>query len=1687
MEGKKIPTTWDNLAFGARTQGASISSLRNILIPHMQAKHGWVGQCLADKMVPRNKVYKSRIVRNLKLGSTEQSTGKKTTKIEMEEGSDDEDDMLLFNMKKVRDIHRSKEEYVNIKMNKLIRMCADQEGLPLEQLLALWKGTPPVQEKREKNEAHLVSPDANEDGDNEASDVESTSTDENLTTATRYYEVFKTKEVELSKAHDEEAQIRADMAKLEAQVRMKDREERVRETRRNEQKKYDKEEDDYNSAFHYLHGSVKGKMDNTLMREWESRSEYKQAIEEVDLLLLLHSLEMVLKRQGAETAFTVSAAKLALMNRKQGEQEGIATYCAAVEVLIDNVYIAGGTLSYPECLATFIKNIDNSRFSEWQNDTVRERIVEQEDMKLEKLLQLFVEWDLQVWRPCQSFKPKTAVTGSSLPDQPVGKSRMIKGKGKRPPGICFAFEKGECTRGDSCRFRHGETGEKKGDNKMCFSFANYGSCKFGDRCRFTHQDLTETKGKVNRVRALPVDSCIREHEMDMKGASGKLCYHINTGVKRSKGYFQGTSDKNVLMHDGGANISVMKDKSVFRDGTFEEFHDREMTTSTAKEGEGMAVRGEGYLKAPLEMIKAYWCPDASANCVAGPHMRANFSCDGKPVDAIEEVFRREGRVVKCVANYEGLLVFENYGKTAGIARAVKKKITLNEKLQEEGHNKPSIQRAKLMGVLHKRLNYASRRKMEGAIDSNRYTDLRLNRADSDLYWDKIHDRTCRGCALGKMKRYPAVERDKPPEEKIGDVAYLDEFHISFKSQKRAHKTYAMCVDGKSGAKCAIYMYNQEERSVEHAVARIQDWYKKKGWTLKKIVWDHLPAHVSIADRLETKLNIKIEFVPPGRHVTEAEVAIRDLKRDFLAVLCGLDHKLERQYYDELVDWCLDTSNMTLNGKNDLLTPWEQLEQLKIRLEYYLGASFGDLVVVPNNSDGGKETRLDTAPTGALAIVVGRDWRTPGNMKVSKLDTGKRVSRMSYAPFEMTDRVKEVLEKGTDPDVEEIKDLKFTWKNIEDKQWGKIDVEDDVEVAYEVWDDTTNEEELPESTREEEDLMANDAPRMDSEGVLYQEHDEVENTGDMTTDSQVESVAPEPPPPEDLNVKKSNRRSRRNKIKEGLTGVNTRSSLKRMGKFMRLTIDTSIKKVGHEETMKAVYKEIKQLLEKGVFVFLDPMEVEERIMNGEILLPSSLFLKEKYDAFDIFEKLKARLVACGNFEELLLKFETESPTVSITTVLMLLEIAARKKMCMKAADIGGAYLNGDSDKGHMMKLGKRLAELIVIMESELAKYKRKDGSIVVELKKCLYGLQEAARVWYDLISKLLIDDGFTRSEWDKCLFFRKDENGEYTYISLYVDDLLIFGKDCIAVDSVIRVLEERFKGEVTVKEGNKISFLGLEISINDDHTKISQSNYVKGILKDLDIVGAAKSPAADDLMDRQPEGVEACDRPKFRRTVMRIMYAGIRTRPDVVYTVGILAGRCESASVTDWGHVVRLLKYLNGTVDDGLVFNVNSEWRLWMSVDASFNHHWDCKGHSGFLIYGSVTGNAAVLIKSFKQKSLADSSTEAELIALHDGVKHLGWISKIYAELGYVSEQKIEIQQDNKACILLSSENPVNFKGRSKFIDRKYFSVYEYVKSGEVELVFTGTDDMISDFLTKALNGSKYRKFKVMIMGVVMNK
>ena len=62
--------------------------------------------------------------------------------------------------------------------------------------------------------------------------------------------------------------------------------------------------------------------------------------------------------------------------------------------------------------------------------------------------------------------------------------------------------------------------------------------------------------------------------------------------------------------------------------------------------------------------------------------------------------------------------------------------------------------------------------------------------------------------------------------------------------------------------------------------------------------------------------------------------------------------------------------------------------------------------------------------------------------------------------------------------------------------------------------------------------------------------------------------------------------------------------------------------------------------------------------------------------------------------------------------------------------------------------------------------------VLCLKKALYRLQQAPKVWYDQLIEYLVSHGFIRGKVDQTLFIKK-ENGELMVAQVYVDDI-VFG-------------------------------------------------------------------------------------------------------------------------------------------------------------------------------------------------------------------------------------------------------------------------------------------------------------------------
>ena len=108
----------------------------------------------------------------------------------------------------------------------------------------------------------------------------------------------------------------------------------------------------------------------------------------------------------------------------------------------------------------------------------------------------------------------------------------------------------------------------------------------------------------------------------------------------------------------------------------------------------------------------------------------------------------------------------------------------------------------------------------------------------------------------------------------------------------------------------------------------------------------------------------------------------------------------------------------------------------------------------------------------------------------------------------------------------------------------------------------------------------------------------------------------------------------------------------------------------------------------------------------------------------------------------------------------------------------------------------------------------------------------------------------------------------------------------------------------------------------------------------------------------------------------------------------------------------------------------------------------------------------------KQKLNTRSSTEAELVAVDDGMGLMLW-SKLFPEAqGHVVEDNV-LYQDNKSAILLEKNGKASSSKRTRHLNIRYFFVTDQVSKGNLRVEYCPTDQMIADYFTKPTTGAKF--------------
>lgn len=130
--------------------------------------------------------------------------------------------------------------------------------------------------------------------------------------------------------------------------------------------------------------------------------------------------------------------------------------------------------------------------------------------------------------------------------------------------------------------------------------------------------------------------------------------------------------------------------------------------------------------------------------------------------------------------------------------------------------------------------------------------------------------------------------------------------------------------------------------------------------------------------------------------------------------------------------------------------------------------------------------------------------------------------------------------------------------------------------------------------------------------------------------------------------------------------------------------------------------------------------------------------------------------------------------------------------------------------------------------------------------------------------------------------------------------------------------------------------------------------------------------------------------------MALFYTYPEVRFDIAYEVGVLSRSLENPTITDIGHVKRLLRYLAGTIDLKLTFKCQpGQFVLECYRDVHFaGCNRTSRSTSGIVL---KLAGAAISWSSCRQTLVANSTCEAELVAANAACKDVIWMSRLLDE------------------------------------------------------------------------------------------
>ena len=454
------------------------------------------------------------------------------------------------------------------------------------------------------------------------------------------------------------------------------------------------------------------------------------------------------------------------------------------------------------------------------------------------------------------------------------------------------------------------------------------------------------------------------------------------------------------------------------------------------------------------------------------------------------------------------------------------------------------------------------------------------------------------------------------------------------------------------------------------------------------------------------------------------------------------------------------------------------------------------------------------------------------------------------------------------------------------------------------------------------------------------------------------------------------------------------------------------------------------------------------------------------------RYKARFCAKGFSQRYGINYEeTYAPVVKPETLRVLFAVSAHRNYKIHGMDAVTAFLNSI------------LKETIYVKQAE-GFVDPEHPNWVYLLRKALYGLKQSAFEWYNTLKAVLesAELQFKRIESDHAVFLIRTELST-VYLALFVDDMAIFGDDEVLIGEIKAKLSSHFK----MKDmGIMKRFLGLEIERNSfGDVIISQKRYIERVLERFGMQDCkpAYTPLPTNIRlrkrDYDPDNPDPpADQTLYREIIGSLNHPAQWSRPDVASAISKLSQYLHDPSVNHLTAAKHLLRYFKGTIHFRQIYSANQSPKLVGYADADHaNDEDDRKSFSGYCFFLDDK-SAAISYSSKKQSLVAQSTMEAETVALSHAAKEALWLRQLCHDLHVFGDQEspttpsISMINSDSESALKAIKNPV-FHARTKHFDMRHHFIRDVVAKGELSVGYIPGDENPADIFTKSLDRNKH--------------